>query len=45
VVHTIINTLLEPFNCMDPEGIVWMRHFLRLTISPATFVLHRGHRP
>jgi ABC-2 type transport system ATP-binding protein len=33
----------EPFNGMDPEGIVWMRHFLRSLAAQGRAVLISSH--
>jgi ABC-2 type transport system ATP-binding protein len=33
----------EPFNGMDPEGIVWMRHFLRALAAQGRAVLVSSH--
>ena len=33
----------EPFNGMDPEGIVWMRGFLRSLAAPGRAVLVSSH--
>jgi ABC-2 type transport system ATP-binding protein len=33
----------EPFNGMDPEGIVWMRHFLRSLAAEGRAVLVSSH--
>ncbi len=33
----------EPFNGMDPEGIIWMRHFLRALAAQGRAVLVSSH--
>jgi ABC-2 type transport system ATP-binding protein len=33
----------EPFNGMDPEGIVWMRHFLRTLAAQGRAILVSSH--